>query len=1423
MRGDSDGIGIPPTTASRTEMDEDPAVAVVTNQGSGCLAGSDPPPGVLPGGARVVENLCKDFPKLPGQEESWISTISRIGAIDDSPVDLCMQYLQTQGIQGDATATLYPSSEYAPLKGQRWYLGLSISGFRGEFLVDTGASHTLVGREFMSRLGPSSDVSLAGIRARTATGDTMQTYGRTVKNISVDGKRYWICPTIADITDDGILGMDFAALYGVTMNTRTGKLQIDNPYKHTVQCVLRMSSATSSVVQTTKLLAGHVSDVLVSCVGVQSQRRAVFEPDQSMLDSYGLEGYDTYVANARWTVVPMCNPTAETIVLERGTPIGTTSLAVGRQLDVRDSLGTSSVEMPLPTVEGNPTEGLPLHILSLITDSDLTEVEARVAIDRLHSVQSAFSAPGEPLGRTDRVRHKVDTGDVPPVKLPYRRLPIAKKSAMEEEVDSMLRENIIQPSESPWSSPVVMVTKKDGSCRFCIDYRKLNGVTRKNAYPLPRIDECLESLGGSKWFCTLDLQSGYWQIGMDPIDREKTAFATHMGLYEFNVMPFGLCNAPATFEAMMETMLRGLLWKKCLVYLDDIIVYGSTFKQCLSNLLDVLRKLQSYGLKLKPTKCKLFRKEVEYLGRIVSGHGIKADPTKVMAVEKWPLPTDIREIRSFIGFCSYYRDFIPNFSRISAPLQALMIGEKKSKAKVDLTDGAIRAFNELKRLFTETPVLHYPAPEGKYILDTDASNESIGAALSQVQDGIEVPLAFASNSLSKAQRNYCTTKRELLAVVVYTKKYRHFLFGGDFVLRTDHSALQWLLNFKDAEGMMGRWLNHLSEFGVSNQHMEHRSGVKHINADSLSRIPVRLCQRLDCTDCGSHNAVVASVGVKIPNWTLYNIGKEQQEDVAVSKVYSWKLLNQPKPARPTLSIECKEVRSLVAQWDDLFIHDGVLSRWRYRPGRKKVMQIVVPEAYRLEIMDFCHGHRTSAHFGRERTELKIKSRYYWPGMTADIRRWVKHCPQCCLANPGPGLGKLPLSQEIFGVRFARIAIDIISGFVATPRGNTCMMVVSDYYSKYTQIYPLANHTAITCATALYEQWVLTWGAPLMLHSDQGPEFESRLWSEMCAKTYICKTHTNPYRPQSDGMVERFNRTLIKCLTTMVNDHRDDWDEHARYVAHAYNATEHASTGCTPNLLVLGEEIIMPADMVYGVQGLANEQPCTVMFVEALRQTLREAYSLVRDRLEKSATLQKVGYDTNLKSRRFTPGDVVIRFSTPQSNEKANYNWDGPHLVTCVLNESTVVIKAVASGKVRKSHVARLRSWLGRPEGKEALPIGTLPTAPAARVVPATVKTRKRRGLGKKTLAKLADVTSGAQAPVGTVAKKGNKEVLNKPPTGKAVATVPLSRAERLAARLAKNNPTDAIPLGNASGSLCLAGPLRRSVRVIPRVRLKKRP
>ena len=395
----------------------------------------------------------------------------------------------------------------------------------------------------------------------------------------------------------------------------------------------------------------------------------------------------------------------------------------------------------------------------------------------------------------------------------------------------MLDQGAIQHSESPWSSPVVLAKKKDGSTRFCIDYRKVNEVTRKDAYPLPRVDDTLDTLVGSKYFSTLDLASGYWQVEVAENDQPKTAFITPEGLFQFRVMPFGLCNAPATFQWLMDRVLSGLKWSTCLVYFDDIMVVGTSFADHLSNIGGVLARLRGAGLKLKPGKCRLCKERVAFLGHIVSAEGITTDPSKTEAVAKWPTPQSRREVQQFLGLANYYRQFVKNFAAIAGPLQRLT--EKNSN--FEWTVECQHAFDKLRACLVSSPVLSYPDYSRRFVLDTDASDTGIGAVLSQVKDdGSEVVTAYASRSLSRPERRYCVTRKELLAVVEFVHHFRHYLLGREFTLRTYHNSLVWVRNFKEPEGQLARWLEKLEEYNFT---IVHRRGALYNNADALSRIP----------------------------------------------------------------------------------------------------------------------------------------------------------------------------------------------------------------------------------------------------------------------------------------------------------------------------------------------------------------------------------------------------------------------------------------------------------------------------------------------------------------------------------------------------------------------------------------------------------
>ncbi|XP_041939766.1 uncharacterized protein LOC121700694 [Alosa sapidissima] len=372
---------------------------------------------------------------------------------------------------------------------------------------------------------------------------------------------------------------------------------------------------------------------------------------------------------------------------------------------------------------------------------------------RLHQLlskwQPIFAQHDEDFGRTDAVKHQIPTGTAPPSRERYRPVPPTLYPELKSLLKNMLEGGVIRESSSPWAAPIVLIKKKCGSWRFCVDFRKLNSVTHKDAYPLPRIEESLTSLKGAQWYSTLDLASGYWQVEVDERDREKTAFTTPLGLFEFERMPFGLCNAPATFQRLMQRCLGEFLNESLLIYLDDVIIYSSSFDQHLQDLDRVFQRLQDHGLKLQPRKCRLFQKRVSYLGHIVSAEGVATDPEKTAVVQAWLAPQNVRQVRSFLGLVGYYRRYIPGFAKIAAPLHGLLHGTTTTfkTAPIQWTAECDRAFRRLKEALVSPPILAYADFTKPFRLYTDASLEGLGAVLAQIQDGTERVIAYASRSL----------------------------------------------------------------------------------------------------------------------------------------------------------------------------------------------------------------------------------------------------------------------------------------------------------------------------------------------------------------------------------------------------------------------------------------------------------------------------------------------------------------------------------------------------------------------------------------------------------------------------------------------------------------------------------------------------
>ena len=711
---------------------------------------------------------------------------------------------------------------------------------------------------------------------------------------------------------------------------------------------------------------------------------------------------------------------------------------------------------------------IPEHLHPVLEGaSELTAEQKSEVCNVMLEVEDQFLSPGGKTGRTDWDKHGMDMQNNRPSKVGYRRLPVAKQVIADREVERMLKDDVIEPSNSPWASPIVLVTKKDGSVRFCVDYRKVNELTCKDAYPLPWIDEILDTLGGAQWFCTMDLASGYWQIKMKECDKPKTAFVTRKGLFQFKVMPFGLCNAPATFQRLMEGVLMGFQWEQYLVYLDDIIVFGKTFEETLDRLRWVLNRLKAAGLKLKPSKCRWFQRSVTYLGHVVFGEGIKCDPEKIEKVQNWPVPKTVLQVREFIGISSYYRKFIPNFSEICAPLTNLTrkdipyLWSEKCQASFDTSKN--KADHSTHPIISQTRwrSIYFGHRCQQY---WNWSCFVSGSGWGRVGDSL--CQSYAEWHRKKLLYN----KERTSGCSLCSGAFRHYLYGQEFVIRSDHASLKWLKNFKNADGLLARWLAKLEAYHFT---FTHRKGSAHGNADALSRMPTRKCPRSDCPQCSLPVRVITETENEtgqdwLKGWTKEDIRQWQRDDPNLGQIIKWMEDSSWRPNGAVIAGMSKDIKAFWNQWDGLQLKNGLLYRkWfpfesmNHRAGPK--WQLVAPNEIRRQILVALHDSPSGGHLGVSKTVNMVRHRFYWLGYKQDVVRWCKKCDHCSQTKSGPRRKKARLGHVVVGNPLERVAVGILGPVPETENGNRYILVVTDYFTKWVEAFPLRDHPASTVA------------------------------------------------------------------------------------------------------------------------------------------------------------------------------------------------------------------------------------------------------------------------------------------------------------------------------------------------------------------------
>ncbi len=956
---------------------------------------------------------------------------------------------------------------------------------------------------------------------------------------------------------------------------------------------------------------------------------------------------------------------------------------------------------------GNSEEPKTDEINFNIDEANLTQEQILRAKQVLGNWNRIFSKGPNDIGRTDLVKHRIVLEDDKPFKQPYRRIPPGMYEEVRQHVKDMLDADVIRESDSPFSSNVVLVRKKDGSLRFCIDYRVLNSKTRKDAYMLPRFDDIIDSISGARFFTKLDLRSGYWQVEVEEQDKAKTAFSVgNLGFFECNRMSFGLTNAPATFQRLMEKCMGEMHLRECLIFLDDILIFSKTFEEHIQRLESVFSRLAEHNLKLKPSKCEFFKTSVSYLGHIVSEEGIGTDPEKISAVESWPAPTNVKELRQYLGFVGYYRRFIKDFAKLVQPLNNLLQGHvceksnSKSKKKKRVThapwswgEKEQSAFETVKAALMKPPVLAFANYNEPFILHTDASGFGLGAILYQKQEGLERVIAYASRGLRPSEKNYPAHKREFLALKwAVTDKFADYLQGTKFEVVTDNNPLTYILTKAKLDATSQRWVASLANFDFS---ISYKSGKLHTDVDSLSRHPNLLSEEV--------KAVCSTLSVSVPLSETLNVScplsaeednsceefrhidwkYEQSKDPTLARVVC--LLDKGfHPRGKDLSSESREVQRFFRQWGRLKLKDGILFRIA-TIDNQSVSQLVLPLSHREYALQGLHDD--VGHPGKEKSLWLARNRFYWPGLEKDMTCRIDNCGRCIRR-------KTPVrpSAELFPIQTTRplelVCVDFLS-LEKSKGGYEDILVITDHFTRYAQAIPCRNQKARTTAQALYEGFFRFFGFPERLHSDQGRNFDGKIIAEFCKIAGVKKTRTTPYHPMGNGSAERFNQTLLKMLGTLPNDQKPDWKSHIAPLVQAYNATRSDATGFSPHYLMFGSHPRLSVDAFLGISGDSQSGDYNA-YSQKLRERLQSAYEVAAKVASKSGIQNKANFDKKVHSSKLEPGDrVLVRKVGLKGKNKLADKWEEqPYLIQSVSDNDIPVYHVQAEdgkGPVRVLH------------------------------------------------------------------------------------------------------------------------------------------
>lgn len=872
---------------------------------------------------------------------------------------------------------------------------------------------------------------------------------------------------------------------------------------------------------------------------------------------------------------------------------------------------------------------------------------------------------GMPPARESTMQHSIELEpNTKPHFRPMRRYSPLELKAINDLVADLLAKGLIEPSNSPWGAAIVLATKKDGSVRPCVDWRVLNSKTKRDSFPLPLQEQLFDYLSGSQYFSSLDLQSGYFQLAIHEADREKTAFRTPFGHYQFKVLGQGLTNSPAVFMRTMTKLFAKQLGVSVLVYLDDILVFSKTAEDHIRHVREVLQILRDSAFYAKLSKCEFEQEELKFLGHIIGRHGIRPDPQKTAAVDNWPKPTSVTEVRSFLGLANYFRKFIQGFSKLAAPLTALT----KLNADIDSWDAACdKSFAGVKRALMTAPTLALPDFSKPFELISDASITGIGSVL--IQEGH--PLAYLSKKLSPAEVNYTTTEQELLAVILALQEWRCYLEGAThpFTIVSDHHPLTHLQTQPNVSRRQARWVEMLQRY---NWIWEYRPGRINV-ADPLSRIPHIPLNRLHIHLRAMITRNRGATKVKDPELPppppkRRKVSKEAvPHDVPLAQAPPIQGTDPLTPQGPigllpqlTAAYEQDPWFAVSSNTTNLRLKDGIWWRGSH---------IAIPNDHSLKqgILYELHDAPYSGHPGRDKTVEAVQRLYWWPNMVKDIKQYVASCPNCqrnkSTNKVPPGLLQpLPVPENPWD----SVSMDFITQLPTTTTGFDSILVVVCRLTKMVHIIPTTTKCGALGLATLYRDhvWKLH-GVPKDVVSDRGREFHNAFMAELYRLIGTEQKLSTAYHPQTDGQTERVNRVLEDMLRNYVGGKQDDWDQYLSSAEFAINNSRHDSTGTTPFKLCNGRDPNLPVTVAKG------NVPSAATFADKMKKGLAEAKLCI----EAARQRQKAYADTKRRHVEYAVGDNVllssknINLRMPQGGTKKLLpRWIGPFTIIKKIND-----------------------------------------------------------------------------------------------------------------------------------------------------------